>query len=236
MTQANALYKLQQIDLALLKAQKRLDDITALLTDNATVNTAQRTVDNAAQALVPLRAKARDLDLESQSARQKSTETEQQLYSGSVKAPKAMQEMQQEIEALQKRLTELDDRQMTFLMQIEEAQGVLDAAQAALDRATADWHASHADLLTEQAMLSAQIVELLPQRQAALKPITPESIKTYNMLKPRKAHQPMALLKGISCGVCGIEQTMNIVYDVQHHEMLTPCTNCGRILVDNMRG
>jgi predicted nucleic acid-binding Zn-ribbon protein len=41
----------------------------------------------------------------------------------------------------------------------------------------------------------------------------------------------MSLLNGLSCSVCGIEQTMNIVQQVQHGNILTPCANCGRLLV-----
>lgn len=231
MNQAEALYHLQQIDLAILKAQKRLDEIASLLTNSHAVIAAKQTADAAAQKLAPFRAKSRDLELEIQTNIQKAKSTDQQLYSGSIKNPKAMQEMQQELVALKKRQSELEDQLLEIMMQTDEAQTNLDTAKTALTDTTQTWEAGHASLLTEQTELKAQLDLLQTQRQAATKPITPENLKTYMTLKPRKSHQPMSQLIGDSCSVCGIEQTMNIVQQVQHGNILTACANCGRLLI-----
>lgn len=231
MNQAEALYHLQQIDLAILKAQKRLDEIATQLTDSQAVTNAKQNVEAATRKLSPLRAKSRDLELEIQSNIQKAKSTDQQLYSGSVKNPKAMQEMEQEIVALKKRRGELEDQLLEVMMQVDEAQANLDTVNSTLTDVTQAWETGHASLLSEQSDLKAQLELLQSQRQTALKPITPENLKTYNTMKPRKSNQPMSLLNGLSCSVCGIEQTMNIVQQVQHGNILTPCSNCGRLLV-----
>jgi uncharacterized protein len=231
MNQAEALYNLQQIEMNILREQKRLDEIAALMGNNEAVTVAQAAVDASAKVLSPLRAKVRDLELEIQSNGQKSKNTEQQLYSGSVKNPKAMQEMQQEIVALKKRQGELEDKLLETMMLSEEAQAKAEQAEAHLAQTKATWESSHTDLLNEQAELNTKVEGLKAQRQTALKPITPENLKAYNALKGRKANQPMSPLNGNSCTLCGIEQTMNVVQQARHGEKLIPCINCGRYLV-----
>src|SRR5688572_14994668 len=100
MIQAEALWHLQEIELNLLRHQKRLNEIATILGDDQAVLAAQTLLADAQKALVPLRTKARNFELEIQSNGQKAQQTEQQLYSGKVKNTKEMQDMQSEIAAL----------------------------------------------------------------------------------------------------------------------------------------
>src|SRR5690606_32754045 len=91
MTQAEALYHLQEVDLSIAQAQKRLGEIAAALADNSLISEAQSQVDQAQETLTPLQAKARNLELEIQSNSDKLRLTDQQLYSGNVRNPKELQ-------------------------------------------------------------------------------------------------------------------------------------------------
>lgn len=232
MSQAGALYALQQIELAILRGQKRLDEIATALTNDEAVNAARQAVETATLAISPLRAKVRDLELEIASTTQKAQATEQQLYSGSVKNPKTMQEMQQEIESLKHRGEQLDERLLEAMMVLEEAETVQTAAETVLADTTGVWESEHADLLAEQTDLEAKLVVLNGEREEALKPITPQSLKAYNTLKPRRGGQPVAPLQGVSCMICGVEQTTTIAQEVRRGDKLIQCYNCGRILVE----
>jgi uncharacterized protein len=231
MTQAQAMYHLQQIELEFLRSQKRLSEIVALLADSTAVAAAQKQVDTAHKSLSPLRAKVRDLDLEIQSTTQKSQSTEQQLYSGSVKNPKALQDMQQELESLKTWQSTLEDRLLEAMVSMEDAEKILKDAEKELENVKHQFEHQHSDLVEEQTALQAKVETLRGQRQEAIKAVTPENLKMYNSLKPRKNNQPMAVMEDSSCQFCGVEQTMNIVQDVRHGNVLIPCTSCGRILV-----
>ena len=100
MTQAEALFHLQEIDLQLIQAQKRLTEIATDLADNKTILEAQTQVEAAQKTLTPLQTRARNLELEIQSTSEKIRLTDQQLYSGKIRNPKELQEMQQEIQSL----------------------------------------------------------------------------------------------------------------------------------------
>jgi len=231
MTQAKALYHLQEIDLNIIQAQKRLGEIAAALSDNKVLLDAQNTVDNAQKALTPLQTKVRNLELEIQSNSDKIRSTDQQLYSGKVRNPKELQDMQQEIQSLKNRNNELEDVLLETLMNVESAEATLNEKQADLQRLTNSWENDHQHLLDEQNKLQSDVQLLQQKREGALPPITSESLKLYNMLRQRKNNQPMALLISGSCSVCRVEQDMAVISEVRKGQKLTPCSSCGRILV-----
>lgn len=231
MSQASSLYALQQIELQVIRAQKRLAEIDAQLNDNVAVAQARQQRDAAAQPLPALRARVQDLELEIESTEAKARASDQQLYSGNVKNPKALQELQQEIEALKAWRAQLEDRLLEAMVAHEDAQRALASAQSALDRALADLQQTHSDLTAEHATLTETLARLHRERDAALQMVSPQALKAYNTLKPRRANQPVALLQGRTCTACGVEQTSVVVENAQRGDKLVPCSNCGRILV-----
>jgi uncharacterized protein len=231
MNQPEALYHLQEIDLGLLRCQKRLAEITTALTANQAVAAAQERRAQAESALKPLRVRAKNLELENQTNAQKAKTTEAQLYSGRVKNPKELQDMEHEIAALKKRNVELDDELLEVMVATEEADAAVAEADTSLRQATAAWEAEHTHLLDEQGKLQAEVTSLQRRRIEAVKTVTPENLKYYETMRPKKNHQVLALMKDGSCTACGVRQTMAIEREVRQGEKLVACENCGRILV-----
>lgn len=231
MTQAEALYHLQEIDLSISQAQKRLSEIAAALTDNQAILEAQDLVNAAQKELIPLQTKSRNLELEIQSNTEKIRITDQQLYSGNVRNPKELQDMQQEIQSLKNRNHDLEDTLLENMMLVESAEAELASRQAVLQRLTSDWESEHQHLLEEQKRIQDDLTVFSQKRDGALPPITPDSMKVYNSLRPRKNNQPIAPLINGSCSICRVEQDMAVISEVRKGQKLTACTNCGRILV-----
>jgi len=231
MTQQDALYHLQEIDLSLARAQKRLREISAVLGDNQTVIAAQEQVSKAGLQLSPLQASARSLELEIQSNAEKMRLTEEQLYGGRVTNHKELQEMQQEIQSLKKRNQELEDQLLETMIAVETAEATLAESKAHLQVVRSEWEGEHGQLLDEGALLESQIADLQDKRQRALEAVSPEFQKLYQNLRVKKHNQPVAALIGNSCSVCGVEQNLAVAKSVQQGKELTYCMNCGRILV-----
>ncbi len=231
MSQAEALYRLQTIDLSLLQKQQRLKTIDAALNNSQLVADAQSCVNAAQQTLTPLRSKTRSLELELQTNLTKTQTTEEQLYSGRVRNPKEMQDMQHEIASLKKWHGELEDKLLTLMLDVEAAEGALADAEAQLQDAQRTHESEHSQLLKEQAALQAEVKALQAQRTEAASAVTPENLKIYTAMRPKKSNQPIAILKDRSCSVCGVEETMAIEQQVRQGHTLTYCTSCERILV-----
>ncbi len=234
MSQAESLYSLQEIELRILRNQKRLGEIALALKDNKAIVEAQQQVDIARNILIPLQAKMRDCELEIHSNVEKTKSGEQRLYSGTVNNPKELQDIQQEIASLKKWHVELEDRLLEVMVNVEEAQEALDAAQTNLKTITSDWENDHKDLLNEQEQLATAIAELNLEHGEAIKVVEQKNLKIYKSMKPQKANQPIATLIRRTCGVCGIEQTMATEQEVRRGQELVTCPNCGRIFVYRM--
>ena len=231
MTQAEALFHLQEIDLQLIQAQKRLNEIATTLADNKIILEAQSQVEATQKTLTPLHTRARNLELEIQSASEKIRLTDQQLYSGKVRNPKELQEMQQEIQSLKNRTSELEDVLLETMLSVENAETTLGEKQADLQQLSSQSESDHGHLIDEQKKLHSDIKSLQQKREGALPPITPDNLKIYNTLRPRKNNQPIALLVNGSCSVCRVEQDMAVISEVRKAQKLIPCASCGRFLV-----
>lgn len=231
MNEAEKLYQLQEIEISLLRSRQRLEAIAAALTQNEAVQAATSLVETQQKALSPLQASVRNLDLEIRSTAEKASQSEDDLYSGRIKNPKQMQELEQEIASLKKRHSELETELLETMFAVEEAESTLGEAQSQLEAVTQNWQQEHGALLEEQALLEAHIKQLQASRKQALQDIKAESLKMYETLKPRKHNQPIALMTSGTCGLCGVAQNLSVEREVRQGQKLVTCTNCGRILV-----
>ena len=231
MIQASELYRLQEIDLSVQQHHKRLEEIAAQLADNKALSDAQQQVTNDQQTLTPLQNKVRKLEQEIQSNTTKIKETDEILYSGRVKNPKELQDMQQEIQSLKKRNQELEDVLLETMMQVDTADAALKDSSAKLEIIRAQFELANKSLVDEQKRLKAEGSALLKSREQLLPSIEANTLKVYNNLKPRKNNQAVAVLVNQSCSVCRVQQDMNVIQAVRKGETLTYCSSCGRILI-----
>lgn len=231
MAQAEELYRLQEIELSTLRIRKRLQEIAAALANEETVRAAQAQVDHARRILTPLHTHALDLDLEIKSNIEKTRAADERLYSGTVRNPKELQDLQQEIESLRKWRGELETQSLETMFLVEEAEAALSAAEADLTRIRQEWESAHGHLLDEQAELKSQLEQNRQRRERILSLITPENVQIYDSLKVKKNNQPVALMQGNTCSMCGVAQNMAVEREARQGRQLAYCTNCGRILV-----
>lgn len=231
MNQANALLHLQSVDQQLIKTNKRLKEIAVQFENDAAIAAAQAQVTEAQAAVSPLAAQVRNLELEIQGSAEKIKTADETLYSGRVKNPKEMQELQQEIDALGRRKSELEEALLSVMLDLESAQAVVNAAQADLQTTVEARAGEKQSLLDEQTRLTEQANTLRTQRESALARVEDAVFQIYRGLMSKKGSIAVAKLDGQSCSVCQIEQTMAIVLEAKRGQGLVYCVNCGRILV-----
>ena len=232
MSQATNLYQLQEIDQHILRQRKRLHEIAAALSDHKVITEAQSRVTAARQTLAPLQSAARHIEFEIQSNNTKAQGAEDRLYSGTVKNPKELQDIQQEIASLKRRNSEIEDRLLEIMLEIEEAEAVLETAEGDLAAVQSAWDAEHEVLLAEQQQLEAELAGRQADRKQAAEQIPAEDLQIYRELQPRTSNLPLARLQGDSCAVCGVGQTSMAVQEVRQRRKYVKCSGCGRILVD----
>lgn len=154
------------------------------------------------------------------------------LYSGTLKSPRDLQALQDEIASLRRRISQLEDRELELM----EAAEPLDARLAALtsqreaidDRAGA-LRASIAEVEVE---LGAEADRVRAERAKLAATIEPELLHEYEALRPRFGGIAIARLVGAQCGGCHL--TLSAV-EVDRIKRVPPdepvhCEECGRLL------
>jgi predicted nucleic acid-binding Zn-ribbon protein len=214
----------------MVQRQNRLSEIEKTLGANQEVIAAQQRVEAADQNLAPWQTRSRNLDLEVKSIVQKIQGTEQSLYSGLVKNPKELRDMETEIESLRRRQGQLEDEMLEAMVRVEEGQVAVADAQQTLNEVQAVWAGSQTDLLGEKQRLENELEQLRSQRKQAAALVEPASVSKYDALRSKKRGQAVALLQGDSCATCGVEQTSMIAQQVRQGTQIVYCASCGRIL------
>jgi predicted nucleic acid-binding Zn-ribbon protein len=231
MSQPEVLYRLQEVELDMLRTRNRLEEIGVALANDTVLQNAQAAVNQAGSHLNPLKARLKTLEHEIASNELKASTAEQQLYSGSIRNPKEMQEMQQEIEALKRWHSELENQILETMLAVEAAEAALQTAQSALEQTIRSQESEHAQLIQEQAELQKHLHAQSQRRAQILSEVQPENLKRYTAMKARKHNQPVAVMQGNTCSFCGVAQTIAIERAVRQGLELTLCSNCERILV-----
>lgn len=229
-SQATFLYRLQTLDLTIVQRRARLKEIETALANNEQVAQAQRQLDAADQSLKPWQIRARDLDLEIKSLLQKIKETDERLYSGKVRNPKELQDLQSDIVSLKRRQSQLEDELLQAMLNSDEGQAAVAEAQKGLNQVKAIWAGAQHDLTDEKGRIERELTGLESQRKQAATAVDADTLKKYETLRAKKQGHAVALLVGDSCKTCGVEQTSMLAQQVRQGTQLVYCNNCGRIL------
>jgi predicted nucleic acid-binding Zn-ribbon protein len=230
MNRPQGLYELQQVDIEIDSATRRLREIAASLGESAELKRARKMVTDAEAHLAEWRAKMQNLDLEVGGLSQKIETNEQHLYSGRVTNPKELANLQGEVTSLKRWREKKEEDLLEAMVTTEEAEAALADAQAILAQVSGTWRAGQGDLADEQTRLQARLEELGEQRETLLSTIGSEDVTTYDRLRQRKGGQAVAAVKDGICQGCRMNPPSSQVQHARSGRELVFCNNCGRIL------
>jgi predicted nucleic acid-binding Zn-ribbon protein len=230
MSQSSNLYRLQQIDSQLDLAQTRLQEIETALRENAAL---QRALEDHRAAEENLKGEQQTLyhaEVAVGDQRIKIEQSESMLYSGKVKNPKELQDLQNEVAALKRHLTVLEDRQLESMLTVEEAESTLKNASIVLDDTRARSSENQSRLRGEQSSLVVQVQRLEIERQAAASAIQPQDIDLYEQLRKQRRGVAITRIADKTCSACGTTLTPALIQSAHSPNQLTRCPSCSRIL------
>lgn len=230
MSQPFKLFRLQQIDSQLDQARARLAAIEAQLADDAILKEAQEQAASAASNLDQAHKELRAAENKVRAQRTKIEQSESTLYSGKVRNPKELQDIQKEVAALKRYLVTLEDRQLEGMLYCEDLEQVYQVAADHLEKVHQDRNQIHLILRTEHQHLSAEINRMVAERQAALGPVPPEDLKVYSRLRQQRSGIAVSKVTDKSCSACGSLLTAAQLHAARSPSQLTFCDTCGRIL------
>ncbi|MDT8305984.1 MAG: hypothetical protein RRC07_08620 [Anaerolineae bacterium] len=230
MTHVHLLYQLQQIDDELLAARRRLQVVLQELQGSEALQRAQQRKDAAYELLQRARRKQNELELEFGSLNAKLKRSEQRLYSGEVRNPKELSDLQQEVASLTRRRGGLEDELLEAMVAAEEAEATYEQAASQLQAAEVSWQARHEALSAERDRLEGRAEQQTAARKELSARIDRASLAAYENARQRRGGIAVALLQDDLCQACGIRVSGTALRGARAGELVT-CSSCGRILI-----
>jgi len=229
MTGIDQLYRLQQLDDDMRLGKERLAAIIRLQTETSELIEARERVSRAEKSLQRCRIKHNDLNLELRSLNDKGERSENRLYSGTVKNPKELADIQHEIESLDRRRSVLEDEVLEAMINLEDAESEHETATSELAMIEESWEAEQDSLANEKTQLLTQLGELINVRKQLLASITKVAINAYERTQKIAGPIAVVLLKNGRCTGCQVRVPTNLAKAVDQGELIN-CDSCGRLL------
>ncbi len=230
MNQAFHLYRLQQLDSQIDQVASGLAEINRLLSGDETVQQANQTVEEMGKILHQASHNLKQLEFAVKEQQIKIAQSESTLYSGKVRNPKELQDLQKEVALLKKHLATLEDQQLEAMLSQEEAEDHYKTAQEALKQAQASFAERSAGWLGQKEQLTRSLERLQTERGTAVSSISEADLKTYESIRKRKSGVAVTSIRDGSCTVCGATIRPSELQTARSAPELVFCSTCGRIL------
>ncbi|TMF05779.1 MAG: hypothetical protein E6I38_11255 [Chloroflexi bacterium] len=231
MTTAPDVLALQETDLALDKARARLRDVETQTGEGEELIAAREVVAERQEVLKQLRSQLHDAEWSVEDARGKAGGVEQKLYGGTIRNPKELSDLNDDLSSLKTQVAKREDSLLGLLVEMEEAEKQLESARSALAETDAVWQREQASLLGEKARLEPEIAALETRRENQLPAVDAESMRLYQLLRERHRGQAVAGVERGMCQGCRIALPMSLVQKARSGGGLVQCVSCERILL-----
>ena len=230
MSKAEKLYRLQTIDLEIDERNRRLKQVKASLAGNEELQQVRQALQKGEKKLSRQRTRLRDQELKMRSLTHKIASVEDQLYSGRIKNPKELANLQEEVQYLKRREGELEDQVLESMIEVEDSEASVTEQRERLARLEEEWQETQARLSAEQDELVNRLSQLKTKRAKLQNTIEAGDLALYEDLRRRKGGLAVALLEGELCQGCRVTLPSSKVQQARQGEILTLCGSCERIL------
>ena len=139
MNQTAHLYRVQKLDLGLDQNLKRIHEIDRILDSDKTIHSANNRVRTAKIDAQKAHQMLREIEENSRFIQTKIQISEGKLYGGKISNPKELQDIQNEIAALKRHLSNIEDEQLEAMIALENCEQKLKQAETDLAQAQADF-------------------------------------------------------------------------------------------------
>jgi len=228
MSIAKQLYQLQEVDLEIEANEQALHRLVSQLGENRAVVEAQTKLTSEQRRLDELKHQQHSAEWEIDSLVSKITAAEEQLYSGRIKNPKELTNLQHEVDILKAKRDQLENKALEIMDQVELAEANVAATGNEFNKLEAEGHRQQQQLSTDIEALKSKLSDLSQKRQLMSAEIDPQAVVVYDKLRQQKGQAVAKVEQGI-CRGCRISLPFNELQQARSGN-LVQCSSCGRIL------
>ena len=224
------IYILQQIDTKIDRCRKRINEITSTLDDNRAVADAAKNVDRATESMQTAAKEHGGIQGEIDIVTSKHENGEKRLYSGTVTNPKELKDLQDQGEALSRRIAELEDAKLEAMIMEEDCKEGLEDALGHHDVALHERKMLEQKLNAESKTNYDNVKKLQGEREVALNSIAEELVNSYEVARSKYRGIAVVLIDDGMCSGCGLGVSTGHIQAARSGDSMVTCDNCHRFL------
>lgn len=224
------LYQLQQIDSQIDAAFKRTEEIGQAITANQSVGKSREEYKQSEKNYVKEKIRFEQLNDEIQAKKIKKSQSESNLYGGTVKNPKELQDLQQEISSLTNIISRLEDDLLEALIKLENIEQEMEASKEKLTETLSNFETEKALLNGEKSKLEKEMENLQVKRESLVANIDQTFLKMYQSLRKSRHGTAVVQLQDDSCSGCGSFLTPSQRQRARSANEIFYCPSCHRIV------
>jgi predicted nucleic acid-binding Zn-ribbon protein len=224
------LFELQKVADKLYAAQKRIFDIDQILKNNKELHDA-----TLAYELAKKDAGIKEMHVKQKAEEEKELQhkiefSESTLYSGMVKNPKELQDLQKELSSLKKRAKQIENDHLELISSFDDANNIKFEKETELAKVNQTLEVLFKDLSAEKTELERQI-KIYNQEYLVTSTDLPADIKTVfeNLFRTKKG-KAVAVIDEGTCSVCGLSIRESQIQQIKSSNQIVYCPSCGRML------
>jgi predicted nucleic acid-binding Zn-ribbon protein len=230
MERTETLYRLQVVDLEIDEKTRRLHAVESSLGESPVLIETRQRYEAARAVLTESRRKLRDHELQVQELVEKIARLEAEMYGGRIVNPKELAGMEQDGRHLRTRKSQLEDAVLELMLAVEQQEREAATQRTKLAEVEQQWQAEQVKLGQEEAGLREHLAELEATREERRQNIAAADLVVYDELRRKKGGRGVAVVKGLTCGGCGVTLPTGEVQRSHTSDVLVFCSSCGRIL------
>ena len=223
------LYALQQVDLDIESHRNALADAEAHIGDTEELTEAREAAARRKDALRAAEQNFKEREYAADELRHKIAPLEKKLYQGSILNPKELDDLQQDIESLKRRRSQLDDQAIEAMEALDEAQRAMNEAEQRLEELEQEHQSGQAGLRAQIATMQSEIGELEGDRNEQAAEAEPSLLQLYERIAATR-QRPVAKVEGGACQGCRISLPISLVQRARTGNEIVQCSSCERIL------
>jgi predicted nucleic acid-binding Zn-ribbon protein len=228
MTTAKQLYQLQEVDLEIESNEQALSQIVSQLGESELVITKRNKLASEQQHLEELKRQQQSVEWEIDDLDSKLKNIEEQLYSGRIKNPKELTNLQHEVDGLKARRAKSEDKALEIMEQVELTTKSTTNIDNELKTLEAEWQSQQKELSENLEQIKTMLSDLKYKRQILAADIDLQTTEIYNQLRKQKRTAVAKVEQGI-CRGCRISLPVSELQKARSGS-LVHCSSCGRIL------
>jgi predicted nucleic acid-binding Zn-ribbon protein len=230
LSKARQLHELQEVDLQIDSKRQKLADVSSQIGESEALNQAKGTIVGEEERLAAMARRQRELETEVEDLKSKAAVAEDKLYGGTIKNPKELTSIQEQVKNYQKKIGEIDDSTLEIMSEEDTLEQQLSVRREEINRLEKEWKAEQESLLKQQAGLEAELAGLEDARTGLASKIDTASLELYQLLKQKRQGRAVAKVELGMCQGCRITLPVSELQKVRQGQEIVQCGSCERIL------